>query len=63
MKSEHPFEKCLSIEELVQATGLKKSFIRKAMREYGFPHIKLGRLLRFQISDVQKWIAERKMAG
>lgn len=61
--AKNALEKLLTKDELSQASGLTVAFIERAMENKGFPFYKLGRNVRFRISEVEKWIAQRKRAG
>lgn len=56
-------EKLLTKEEIAEITGLSVPFIYKAVSAQGFPHYKIGRNLKFRISEVEKWISQRKRAS
>lgn len=53
-------EKLLNKKELSEATGLTVSYIERAVREKDFPNYKFGSLVKFRISEVEKWIIQRK---
>ena len=56
------FESLISKKELVMALGVSGSFISKLMAEEGLPHFKIGRALRFRVSEVSCWLEHRRMA-
>lgn len=53
-------ERLITKAELAEETGLKVSFIEKAMREYGMPSFKLGAMVRFKLSEVENWVEKRR---
>ena len=59
-KGWNEFEPLLNIEEVAKSTGLKRSFIKRAIARYDFPHYKIGRLLKFRISSVNEWVEKRR---
>lgn len=46
-------------EQLAERLELSKSYINKLMAEEGLPHLKIGRSVRFQISEVLAWLQKR----
>lgn len=53
----------LNYEDVAEKTGLSVQFLKKAKREMGLPHFKIGRLVKFSWPDVQNWIRSRQVAG
>jgi excisionase family DNA binding protein len=53
------FEKWITKKELAQHLGVSESFINKLMTEEALPHLKVGRAVRFLLSNVDAWF-ERK---
>ena len=52
-------ERFLTINEVVNIVGFKKSTIYKFIRNKTFPPpIKIGRSSRWKLSDVNKWIKQ-----
>jgi excisionase family DNA binding protein len=56
------FEALISKKEIVVAFGVSSSFVNKLMAEEGLPHFKIGRAVRFRISDVSAWLEKRRMS-
>jgi excisionase family DNA binding protein len=56
MMRENTFENLLSKKELVKVFGVSSSFISKLMAKRGLPYFKLGRAVRFKVSQVSKWL-------
>ena len=53
--------KLLSIQEAAEYLGVKESRIRSAIRRREIPYIKLKRLVRFEVSDLQSWVQSSKV--
>lgn len=56
------FETLISKKELTVAFGVSASFVNKLMAEEGLPHFKIGRAVRFRISDISNWLERRRMS-
>ncbi len=55
-------EKLLSIEDLAEALQVKKSWLYRRNMESGpdaIPKIRLGKYVRYSMSDVEKWIEKK----
>ena len=50
------FEKIYSITEASEYLGLKVSRLRYAVKKNQIPYIKIGRLLRFEKSQLDSWL-------
>ncbi len=48
----------LTIEQVAGALGVSPKTVRRLIAR-GFPHVRFGRVLRFDPADVQRWIAAR----
>lgn len=59
-KEDVEFEPLLDLVEISRATGFSKSFIRKHKSESGLPHYKIGKSVRYRLSEVSEWIRSRK---
>ncbi len=60
----HVTEKLLGIKEISEATGLPLSWLYTQAAAGRIPHLKLGKYLRFRISEVQAWLeAHRRGSG
>ena len=51
----------LTVEELCQLLKLKKSYIYDLTYRKKIPFIKIGRHLRFDLEEIQKWIENNKV--
>jgi excisionase family DNA binding protein len=54
-------EPLVDYQTIASETGLTISFIRKAQEHYKFPFYKIGGSVKFKISEVMKWIEDRKV--
>jgi excisionase family DNA binding protein len=53
----------LDTKQVAEWLNVKETTIRK-WTHYGFiPHIKIGRCVRFQERDIEKWLQERTVKG
>jgi excisionase family DNA binding protein len=53
----------LDVKQLTEWLHVKESTIRKWVH-YGYiPHVKLGRCVRFQESEIEEWIRDRAEKG
>jgi len=55
-------ERWVSIDEVAEHLGVKKDTIYKWVANKRMPAHKVGRLLKFQITEVDKWIRAGKAA-
>ncbi len=53
-------ERWLSIDEISEHLGVKKDTIYKWVAKKKMPAHKVGRLLKFQIKEVDKWVRWKK---
>ena len=53
------FENLLTKKLLAQKLGLSQSYISLLMKEEGLPYLKIGRAVRFRISEVVVWLQKR----
>ena len=51
----------LSIEELAAELGVKPCFIRRLVWERRIPYYKVGKYIRFKLSEVLEWMERRRM--
>lgn len=56
-------DKLLTVEQLSVLLGIQPSTIYKWTHEGFIPHVKLGRLVRFNEATVMKWVERRSEAG
>jgi len=54
------YDRWLSVDEIAEHLGVKKDTIYKWVRTTNIPYHKLGKLLKFQIREVDQWVKEGK---
>jgi excisionase family DNA binding protein len=54
------FSPLLTIEQLADLLAVSPKTVRRLVAR-GFPHIRLGRVLRFDPADVSRWLTARKV--
>jgi excisionase family DNA binding protein len=54
-------EDLIGIEELARRTAIKQATLRKYVAQRKIPFVKIGRLVRFDLPEIEAWIAERKV--
>ena len=55
-------DRWLSVEEIAAHLGVKKDTIYKWVRTTDIPYHKVGRLLKFQVQEVDNWVRAGKAA-
>ncbi len=55
------FESLFDKEKLAVKLNLSVSFINKLMRNEGLPYVKLGKAVRFRVSETLSWLQQRRM--
>lgn len=53
----------LTPDEVAELLGVKTSTIYQWSHQDYIPHVKLGRLLRFNMSAIEKWIEKKATSG
>ena len=56
-------EKLLTAEELAGRLGVPESWVRTEERTGRIPSVRLGKYVRFKLSEVERELAERKRQG
>lgn len=56
-------EPMVCVKTLIQTYGLQKSFWSEAKVTMGLPHYKIGRAIKFRLSEVERWMQQRKVTG
>lgn len=51
----------LDIVGLSRAIGVKSKTVYSWVHTRQIPHVKVGRLVKFDLNDIEAWIAERKV--
>jgi excisionase family DNA binding protein len=52
-------ERLLTKKQLGQVLALSQSYINELMHDGGLPHIKIGRAVRFRVSEIMAWLQKR----
>jgi len=53
-------ERWLSVDEIAEHLGVKKDTIYKWVQTKDIPYHKVGRLLKFQINEIDQWVRRGK---
>ena len=53
----------LTASELGESLDVPKSWILESARSGAIPHVRLGRYVRFDLADVEKWLEACKQPG
>jgi excisionase family DNA binding protein len=56
-------EKLLTADELAEYLGMHESWVRTEERAGRIPGVRLGKYVRFKLSDVERALAERQRQG
>jgi excisionase family DNA binding protein len=56
-------DRLLNIHEIADYLGVAKSTIYKWVHQEYIPHIKMGKLVRFRLCEIDSWIEERSIEG
>ena len=51
----------MDISEVAQRLGVKVNTVYSWVNQRKIPYVKMGRLLKFDLSDIAAWVAERKV--
>ena len=49
-------DKLINVEDVAEILGVSKATVNKMMKERGMPHLKVGKLVRFDRDDVLVWM-------
>ena len=55
-------DRWLSVEDIAEHLGVKRETIYKWVSQRNMPAHKVGRLLKFQVKEVDEWVREGKAA-
>ena len=55
-------DRWVSVTEIAEHLGIKKDTVYKWVRTRNMPSHKVGRLLKFQIQEVDQWVRDGKAA-
>jgi excisionase family DNA binding protein len=53
----------IDLPTLAERLGVNQRFIRRLVAERRIPYIKVGRLLRFDPTEIDAWIDEARVSG
>ena len=56
-------ERWLSVDEIAEHLGIKRDTVYKWVAHKNMPAHKVGRLLKFQINEVDRWVKTGKAAN
>ena len=56
-------ERWLSVDEIAEHLGIKKDTVYKWVRRKRMPFHRVGRLLKFQAGEVDKWVRDGKASN
>lgn len=54
------FEPLVTLDQLCDHLQMKPRWVRYQITEHGLPHKRLGRSLRFRLSEVEAWLEEQQ---
>lgn len=57
---EKRLEQMISTKELASALGVTRDFLQSAREKQGLPYYRLGKYIRYNLSEVKTWLKERK---
>lgn len=52
-------EPLVDVATVARLLGVPKSWVYERAKQYGLPHVFVGRYLRFRLSEVQEWMDEQ----
>ena len=55
--------KLLNVQEVAKLIGVRPSTIYQWTHQEYIPHIKIGKLVRFKDTDIEKWLNSLKTVG
>jgi excisionase family DNA binding protein len=56
-------DRLLNAAAIAERLGVPESWVRESARSGAMPCVRLGRYVRFDLEDVEKWIEECKRPG
>lgn len=56
-------DRLLTAGEVAERLGIPVSWVREGARSGAIPHVRLGRYVRFDLDDVDRWLQECKQPG
>ena len=52
----------IDVEHVSEHLGVKVNTVYSWVNQRKIPYVKVGRLIKFDLQDINQWIADRKMA-
>jgi excisionase family DNA binding protein len=56
-------DRLLDAKAVADRLGVPESWVRESARSGAIPHVRLGRYVRFDLADVERWLEECKQPG
>jgi excisionase family DNA binding protein len=56
-------DRLLDAKAIAERLGVPETWVRESVRSGAIPHVRLGRYVRFDLADVEKWLEECKRPG
>jgi excisionase family DNA binding protein len=56
-------DRLLDAKAIAERLGVPESWVRESARSGAIPHVQLGRYIRFDLADVEKWLEKCKRPG
>lgn len=56
------FSSLLDIHGLAERLGVSERFVRRLIAERRVPFFKVGKFIRFDANDIERWIEEKRVA-
>jgi excisionase family DNA binding protein len=56
-------ERLLDAAAVAERLGVPKSWVLESARSGAIPHVRLGRYVRFDLADVERWLEDCKRPG
>ena len=56
-------ERLLDARAVAERLGVPESWVRESARSGAMPCVRLGRYVRFDLADVERWLEECKQPG
>lgn len=60
---EHPADALVPIADVCPLTGLSERQLRRLTASGELPHYRIGRAVRYRLSDVERFLEQRRHAG
>lgn len=62
LKASEMEKRLLSVAEASQLLGMSESFLYKLAESKAIPHLRLGRAVRFDVSQIDTWLRKQSVA-